>query len=158
MSVKHVRCDSLEGCSRTSILGDGAVQCENCGSTYCEYHEDCVYGDDRDSCEYCKIEPIDDNAFLPDEILDRFVRILNRAVESDRDAISYLVNSRVKCNRKLAEDPTIQIGPTPSLKASVGLLGIINGLCGICPDTGYGAIQAVLDYSGNVLRFDKVEA
>jgi len=58
MSVDWVRCDA-EDCRKTSILGDGAMQCEKCGCTYCEEHRHCINGDFiedslEEGCENCE--------------------------------------------------------------------------------------------------------
>ena len=92
------------------------------------------------------------NALVSGAIVDRFVAILNRATVSDRNAMASLVASRVPCNDALANDPTIQCGGDP---CEVGVLGLINGLCGIDDVTGYGAIQAVFSDDGTIERFER---
>lgn len=92
------------------------------------------------------------NVLLSGSIVDRFIAILNRAVDSDREAMQKLIGSRVPCNMDLSSDPTIQCGGDP---CEVGPLGLINGLCGIDATTGYGAIQAVFDNDGTLVRFER---
>jgi hypothetical protein len=61
-----------------------------------------------------------------------FVRILNEAYEADPAALHTLICYRVPCNQALADHPTVQVASEPFAKTeyfSVGLLGVINGIC-----------------------------
>lgn len=63
---------------------------------------------------------------------DIFLRILNEAYAADPAAIHALICNRVPCSRSLADHPTIQVevNTVPLRESySVGLLGIINGIC-----------------------------
>lgn len=74
------------------------------------------------------------------------IDLLNSALISDRNAVEKLVGQRVKCNKTMAEHPTIQVGTVENQKNKyeVGLLGILNGLFGV-DEKGYGPISAVFD-------------
>lgn len=60
------------------------------------------------------------------------VRVLNEALEADREAIEALVLSRSVVNSRLAAHPTIQCGRVIDEDGPlvVGVLGIINGIFG----------------------------
>ncbi len=65
------------------------------------------------------------------ELVDHIVSVMNRAFAADPKAIENLCNTRVSCNKILADDPTIQVGFFNDGQHSVGLLGILNGLVGV---------------------------
>jgi hypothetical protein len=77
------------------------------------------------------------------QLADAIVRVLNEAVAMDRPAIAALVANRVPCNPTLAAHPTIQIGAQHG-GFHVGMLGILNGICGIRSD-GTGVVAAVFE-------------
>lgn len=83
---------------------------------------------------------------------------MNDALKTDSDAITSLMNARVPCSNAMACHPTIQVRLNKELGVySVGLLGILNGLCGARED-GWGFIAAVLDdASGDILKFERLE-
>jgi len=76
------------------------------------------------------------------------VDLLNAALKLDRDAMEALVETRVPCNAAFVGHPTLQVqlgqegGPDSS--ATVGLLGILNGIFGADAE-GWGAILAHYD-------------
>jgi hypothetical protein len=73
------------------------------------------------------------------------VDVLNRAIAEDRDAVNRLMQTRVPCNKALADDPTIQVlADVVDGKHvyKVGLLGVLNGLFGCDPVSG-GALIGV---------------
>jgi len=76
------------------------------------------------------------------------VELLNSALKLDREALENLCFNRAKCNKKLADHPTIQVhcydenGITG--KYSVGLIGILNGIFEVNKD-GWGAIAASVE-------------
>ncbi len=78
------------------------------------------------------------------ELAERVVELLNGMLEMDRPAVGALIANRVPCNRELADHPTVQVGRQHG-GFHVGLLGIVNGICGIDDATGWGAITAVFD-------------
>ncbi len=71
------------------------------------------------------------------------VDYLNELLELDRPAIAALIANRVPCNEALSNHPTCQAGRQHG-GYNVGLLGLLNGLCGV-DDKSWGAIAAVYD-------------
>jgi hypothetical protein len=68
---------------------------------------------------------------------EEIIALLNEINELDPSVLPALIEHRVPCNQKLADHPTVQVGKT-SDGYEVGLLGILNGLCGVKEDsTGY---------------------
>jgi hypothetical protein len=64
--------------------------------------------------------------------LDIFLKVLNEAYKADPDAIHSLICNRVPCNLLLANHPTIQVDTNDVAIGgtwTVGLLGVINGIC-----------------------------
>jgi len=89
------------------------------------------------------------------ELAKHVVAVLNRALESDPHAISALFENRVFCNRKLANDPTIQVREREGRSPNIGTLGIINGIVGI-NDDGYGFVAMEVERSQDgykIVRF-----
>lgn len=93
---------------------------------------------------------------------DRVIAFLNEALELDRKAISDLVNFRVSCNSSIDAHPTIQAGPDkPGGHSTVGMLGILNGMCGTIDGPrlkGWGPISALLERDGTVAKFVRTES
>jgi hypothetical protein len=93
------------------------------------------------------------------ETAGHVIRLLNDLLKLDPDAIKELIESRVQCNEALANHDTVQVSgyadPPDGLGGSdtiyrVGLLGILNGLCGAYGEeggdkVGWGPITAVFD-------------
>lgn len=77
------------------------------------------------------------------QLAQRIIEYLNSLLEVDRSAIAALVANHVPCNQALADHPTVQVGAQGG-GHHVGLLGILNGLCGIRLD-GFGYIGACFD-------------
>jgi hypothetical protein len=75
------------------------------------------------------------------ELAEHVISVLNDALDRDPEAISRLVESRVKCNERLATHPAIQVYKRSNGEYVVGLLGIINGIIGVRSDN-YGYIAA----------------
>lgn len=65
--------------------------------------------------------------------------------------MSALVETRVYCNDALADHPTVQVSVDKG-KPTVGVLGVLNGLCGVRHD-GSGHIAAEFEDSGRISRF-----
>ncbi len=86
------------------------------------------------------------------ELATRLITLLNEALALDPKAIEALVETRVPCNDALADHPTIQVSVEPGSDAKVGLLGILNGLCGT-DASGWGPLAAEFDDSGNLSKF-----
>ena len=84
------------------------------------------------------------------------VNVLNRAYEADPHAMQKLVNHRVVCNKQLAEDETIQVGIREHTQDyEVGLIGIINGICGIDRD-GWGHVAAIVGEDQKTVKGFKI--
>ena len=71
------------------------------------------------------------------------VKILNEAFALDPSAIETLIDSRVSCNEKLANHPTIQAG-SDSEVYSLSIIGLLNGIFG-CDENGQGPIARMFD-------------
>jgi hypothetical protein len=82
---------------------------------------------------------------------EQIINFLNHLVVLDRDAVSALINTRVPCNKQFSEHETVQVLAGENETHSVGLLGILNGLCGK-DENGWGFIVAEVDE-----KDDKVE-
>lgn len=81
------------------------------------------------------------------ELAGLVVALLNEALELDPVAISALCVHRVPCQIGLAMHPKIQvkqIGAQSLVQYEVGMIGILNGLCGVDSE-GRGAIAAEFD-------------
>lgn len=82
--------------------------------------------------------------YLAGEIVD----FLNGLVAIDRDAVRALMASRVPCNEKLADHPSVQVRAYDMEDKphdfEVGILGLLNGLVGVDTE-GLGLIQLVVD-------------
>lgn len=86
---------------------------------------------------------------------DLLIQYLNSLVALDAYAISKLIDYRVPVNKALTDHETVQIlqkGTEENPEYCVGLLGILNGLCGVDED-GWGYIVAVCDTDNNISKF-----
>ena len=84
------------------------------------------------------------------DLATELVDYLNDLVELDKSAINALVNHRVPCNESLDKHPTVQaFGPDNNV--TIGMLGILNGLCGV-NNKGRGPIEAVCDKTSLKLK------
>ena len=79
------------------------------------------------------------------------VDFLNSLLELDKAAIGALVHNSVQCSDKLADHETVQVVARDGA-FHVGLLGILNGLCGA--NKGIGLIRAVFDESDDFRSFN----
>ena len=78
------------------------------------------------------------------DLAEKIVDYLNELTGMDRPAMGALISNRVPCNEELANHPTCQVGMQNG-GWHVGLLGLLNGLCGMYDDgrkKGCGAIAA----------------
>lgn len=96
------------------------------------------------------------------ENVDQVVAFLNSLVALDREAMDRLVETRVQCNKDLADHPTVQVMEDDEGNAVVGVLGIINGIIGTQPEwahkPGYGYIAANFDdKSGKLTNFIRAD-
>jgi hypothetical protein len=90
----------------------------------------------------------------PDEVIG----FLNHLLFFDRAAIEALVENRIPCNEALADHPSVQVCDLEQGSPKVGLLGILNGLCGTRED-GWGFIAAVYEEGptgeNQLVRFER---
>lgn len=73
-------------------------------------------------------------------LAEKIVVYLNELLKADEEAIGRLVEYRVPTNEALANHQTCQCVEKNGVDY-VGLLGILNGLCGVKPN-GYGYLAA----------------
>lgn len=86
---------------------------------------------------------------LPDIALaQKIVDLLNEIIKQDPDAMSALIAARVPCSESLADHPTVQVGETDT-GYKVGILGILNGLCGT-DSKGRGFVAVIVEEGGRV--------
>lgn len=85
--------------------------------------------------------------FAAQNLADHFIRLLNKMVDADREAMEKLVETRVPCNQAMVDHPTVQVS-----NGAVGMLGILNGLVGV-RDDGYGYVAAVFDDDEKLVGF-----
>jgi len=87
-------------------------------------------------------------------LAEGFTVVLNRALDSDPDAISELFSYRVECNDALADDPTIQVRARDGEHPTIGAFGVIAGLLGV-RDNGFSliAMEVEDDGSNRIRRF-----
>lgn len=79
------------------------------------------------------------------QLATRIVDFLNELIAIDPTAVALLLLNRVPCNSDLADHPTVQVDALPSGTGyRVGLLGILNGLCGT-DNRGLGAVAVEID-------------
>jgi hypothetical protein len=78
------------------------------------------------------------------------INFLNSILKIDNLALNELImNKRVSCNKELGEHPTVQtLCDDNGSNYTVGLLGLLNGMCGKNED-GWGYIVARVDESNN---------
>lgn len=87
------------------------------------------------------------------ELAQRICDLLNELLEIDRPAIAALIANRVPCNEALSNHPTVQVGVQHG-GYHVGMLGILNGLCGIRPSNSFGLINAIFEQQGDSRKFE----
>jgi hypothetical protein len=94
-------------------------------------------------------------AIRPDT--DELIAYLNNLLQVDPSLIHQLVITRFACNTKMTEHPTVQVYPMEG-EWAVGLLGILNGYCGVYDDgprQGYGPISVLMSTEGGVVGFTR---
>lgn len=87
------------------------------------------------------------------KLAERCVALLQEMIDLDAAAVTALCAARVPCNEALAAHPTVQVGGEVGA-AEVGLLGVLNGLCGAYEEgerAGWGAVSVVIDSFGNAI-------
>ncbi len=68
------------------------------------------------------------------------VDVLNRALEADPVCLNQLLNTRIRCNKALVDDPTIQVAAKDD-HFTLGPIGLINGIVGI-DERSWGFVAA----------------
>jgi hypothetical protein len=89
------------------------------------------------------------------ELAERIVKLLNEMMELDTAAVAELMAKRVVVNDRLADHPTVQVGPMePDGPNVMGILGVLNGLVGT-NSRGWGCVAGVYEDASllNLLRF-----
>lgn len=86
--------------------------------------------------------------------IDDTIKYINELIEIDRIAIAALIANRVPCNQQLADHSTVQVYAQHG-GYLVGMLGILNGLFGIC-ENGLGPIVFIFK-DGNLMMVGKTE-
>ena len=72
------------------------------------------------------------------------VSFLNKVNKLDNSLLRKLIDTRVSCNEKIVNHPTIQAYVDKKNKGFVGLLGLLNGILGT-DRNGYGPITAIYE-------------
>lgn len=83
------------------------------------------------------------------QLAEKVVVLLNEIHAADPAALAALVAARVPCNSALADHPSVQVGQTDDGGFEVGIMGVLNGLCGV-DQQGRGAVAVVLEDDGSV--------
>jgi len=76
--------------------------------------------------------------------LEEAIDTLNRLISLDKAAATCLVDTRIPCSVDVALDETIQAGFHVDYEATIGMLGVINGIFGVDSD-GNSPIVALYD-------------
>ena len=95
------------------------------------------------------------------ELAQIVVDFLNELAEIDRPAVAALIANRVPCNEELADHDTVQVSAQHG-GFHVGMLGLLNGLCGAKEDSA-GVIGAIFEDGANggyrdLLRFEVLQS
>lgn len=93
---------------------------------------------------------------------DALIEYLNSLLSIDPFAIDGLIEARVSCNPYMVEHPTVQTAEGADGETIVGILGVLNGFCGVITDgpaKGRGPITAVYDDDRcGIVRFVRTES
>lgn len=89
------------------------------------------------------------------DLVDHIIGLMNDLLDRDPKAITALTETRVYCNEAVADHPTVQVVMDKG-KSTVGLMGVLNGLCGTMPD-GSGYIAAEVGDDGRVSRYVRMD-
>lgn len=85
------------------------------------------------------------------------INLLNEVIELDQVAAQKLFDGGyIPCNDKLLNHDTIQCVDCGEIRG-VRLLGILNGLFGTDPETGYGIIAGEFNDGGELIKFRKTD-
>ena len=80
------------------------------------------------------------------------INYLNSLLLIDPEALSQLIDYRVITNETMANHDTVQVLKEEDGSFKLGLLGILNGLCGI-DDDGNGYIYAHINIDNEIVKF-----
>ncbi len=83
------------------------------------------------------------------------IQFLNELNKIDSFALSKLMNFRVSTNKAMADHETVQVledKKDNEIDYKFGLLGILNGLCGI-DEQGWGYIVAETNVNDEIIKF-----
>ena len=94
--------------------------------------------------------------------VDKAVTILNEAIEADPDAMDAMLRLRIRCNKILAEHPTIQCFASldrdeEAYEYAVSPFGLINGLFGT-DERSWGHLSYTTDEDGRVCEVSRMKA
>lgn len=87
---------------------------------------------------------------------DAVIAFLNELVRLDELMLRDLIANRVTCNEAVQQHPFIQVGQGPDGRPVCGLLGILNGYCGVIeggPHDGWGPISMLTGADGTIRSF-----
>jgi len=91
------------------------------------------------------------------QLAKTIVTFLNGLLGEDPRTIRHLIETRVECSKVLASHPTVQVAPVDDDTFFVGMLGILNGMCGV-DENNYGPIAAVYEHyddnRSDLVRFE----
>lgn len=76
--------------------------------------------------------------------------LFNEIIQKDPECAKSLIDTRIICNKEIADHPTIQVLEENG-ETRVGLLGFINGMFGI-GDDGMGPICVIINDDGLLER------
>lgn len=79
------------------------------------------------------------------------IDFLNSILKIDKAALNKLIFNRVPCNQELGEHETVQTLSDDNSNYSVGLLGLLNGMCGK-DENGWGFIVAEVNENDNEIE------
>ena len=82
------------------------------------------------------------------------IDLLNDLLKLDYDCISRLITTRLYCNDQIVNHPTVTVYSEASGSASLGLMGMINGLFGT-NENGAGPICFEIGEDGKISNFKK---
>lgn len=86
-------------------------------------------------------------------LAEHIVECMNDLFCNDPTAIQALMEHRVPCNEDLAKHPVCQVLLLTGCDYRVGLLGVLNALCGV-DDRGTGPVAANYEDTFNVESID----
>ena len=81
------------------------------------------------------------------------IDFLNSILEIDGNALNALISHRVFCNKELGEHETVQTLCDTDGNYTVGLLGILNGMCGKKEDDWGFVVAEVNEENNKIERF-----